>query len=274
MEKEKNEEVDEKSSCISLLMLPEGCIVDILDLTSPRDVCHLSLVSTSLCCVADSDSVWPNFLPSDYRSIIARSSTPIPEFRSLKDIYVYLSHNHVLIDEGHKSFSLDKWTGKKCYFLGARDLNIVWSNTQEYWEWISPTESRFPEVAQLKFVWWLEIWSTIRAGILSSLICYAVYFVYKLNEDYYSGFDPRDVEVSVGISGVEAKNMQIVCLTMCDSPYNPPSPYLTDDWPDHGPLFELRDDGWFELEIGEIFTENKDDCIELRVQEVKSGRIK
>ncbi|KAM3200856.1 hypothetical protein P3L10_033219 [Capsicum annuum] len=83
-------------------MLPEGCIVDILDLTSLRDVCHLSLVSTSLRCVADSDSVWANFLPSGYRSIIARSSTPIPEFRSLKDIYVYLSHNHVLIDEGHK----------------------------------------------------------------------------------------------------------------------------------------------------------------------------
>ncbi|XP_047257476.1 F-box protein PP2-B11-like [Capsicum annuum] len=134
--------------------------------------------------------------------------------------------------------------------------------------------SRFPKVAQLKFVWWLEIWSTIRAGILSPLICYAIYFFYKLNEDYYSGFDPRDVEVSVGISGVESKNMLIVCLTMCDSPYNPPSPYLTDDWPDDGPLPELRDDGWFKLEIGEIFTENEDDCIELRVQEVKRGRIK
>ncbi|PHT31468.1 hypothetical protein CQW23_27805 [Capsicum baccatum] len=224
MEKEKNEEVDEKSSCISLLMLPEGCIVDILDLTSLRDVCHLSLVSTFLRCVADSDSVWANFLPSDYRSIIARSLTPIPEFRSLKDIYVYLSHNHVLIDEGHKGLSEAtslSYVRKKCMY------RILQRRTYD----LQMTEA--PPSA------------------------YALYFVYKLNEDYYSGFDPRDVEVSVGISSVESKNMQIVCLTMCDSPYNPPSPYLTDDWPDDGPLPELRDDGWFELEIGEILLKMK-----------------
>ncbi|PHT65312.1 hypothetical protein T459_29737 [Capsicum annuum] len=206
--------------------------------------------------------------------ILSTGDISRPDFGALQTWPVLFFGSFYYICFCTTEFLTGQWTGKKCYFLGARDLNIVWSDTPEYWEWISPTESRFPKVALLKVVWWLEIWSTIRAGILSPLICYAVYFVYKLNKDYYSGFDPRDVEVSVGISGVESKNMQIVCLTICDSPYNPPSPYLTDDWPDDGPLPKLRDDGWFELEIGEFLTENKDDCIELRVQEVKRGLIK
>ncbi|KAK4359905.1 hypothetical protein RND71_022134 [Anisodus tanguticus] len=99
MEKEKGEE-DEGSTC--LWMLPEGCIVEILALTSLPDVCRLSLVSSSLRSAANSDFVWAKFLLSDYRSIIAGSTTPIPDFRSLKDLYVYLSHHPLLIDEGRK----------------------------------------------------------------------------------------------------------------------------------------------------------------------------
>lgn len=105
-------------------------------------------------------------------------------------------------------------------------------------------------MAQLKLVCWLEIWSTIEAGILSPLICYAVYFIYKLDEDYYCGLDSQNVEVSVGFSVFESKNMHIVCLhtsphditkTIYDSPYNPSSPYLTDDCLDDEPLPQLRD---------------------------------
>ncbi|MCD7457431.1 hypothetical protein HAX54_035079 [Datura stramonium] len=288
MEKQKGEEDDERSTCICLLTLPEGCIADILALTSPPDVCRFSLVSTSLRSTADSDSVWEKFLPSDYRSIIARSSTPIPDFRSLKDLYVYLSHHPILIDEGRKCFSLEKWTGKKCYFLGARDLNITYGDSPEHWGWTSLPESRFPEVAQLEFIRWLEIWGTIRAGTLSPQTSYTAYFVYKFEDDY--GFDIRHMEVSVGISGVESENVRIAFLhpnpqyvpeDLYDSPYTPPSPFdgyvrMEDvDWPeetdsDDKPLPQLRDDGWFELELGEFFTGNEDDCIELRMQDVKT----
>ncbi|XP_049380847.1 putative F-box protein PP2-B12, partial [Solanum stenotomum] len=245
--------------CLS--MLPEGCIAEILAFTSPPDVCRFSLVSTSLHSAADSDSVWAKFLPSDYPSIIAKSETPIPDFRSLKDVYVYLADHPLLIDEGRKTFSLDKWTGKKCYFLGARDLNITWGDTPEYWEWTSVPESRFPEVAQLKLVWWLQIWGTIRAGILSPLTSYTAYFVYKLEDDSY-GFDARNVEVSVGISGVESTNVRIAFL----NPDHPSNMEL-----DHKPVPKLRDDGWFELELGIFLTESEDDCIELRMEDVKTG---
>ncbi|XP_006361503.1 putative F-box protein PP2-B12, partial [Solanum tuberosum] len=274
---------------------------------SPPDVCRFSLISTSLRSAADSDSVWAKFLPSDYPSIIAKSPTSIPDFRSLKDAYVYLADHPLLIDEGRKIFSLDKWTGKKCYFLGARDLNIVWSDTPDAWEWTCVPESRFPEVAQLKFVRWLQIWGTIRAGILSPLTSYTAYFVYKLEDDSY-GFDTRHMEVSVGISGVESANVRIaflhlnpkyISVRMYTSPYTPPSPYteycwVGPGWPgidydppedvdwDHHPsnlkldkpVPKLRDDGWFELELGNCFTENEDDCIELRMEDVKTGCTK
>ncbi|XP_060182817.1 F-box protein PP2-B15-like [Lycium barbarum] len=32
---------------------------------------------------------------------------------------------------------------------------------------------------------------------------------------------------------------------------------------------KLRDDGWFELELGEFLCEKEDDCIEMRMQEVQ-----
>uniref|UniRef100_A0A1S3XFL1 F-box protein PP2-B12 n=1 Tax=Nicotiana tabacum TaxID=4097 RepID=A0A1S3XFL1_TOBAC len=100
MENENGEEDERSTTC--LWMLPEGCIAEILALTSPIDVCRLSLVSASVRSAADSDSVWAKFLPSDYRSIISQSLTPIPDFRSNKDLYVYLCHHPVLIDEGRK----------------------------------------------------------------------------------------------------------------------------------------------------------------------------
>ncbi|KAH0745522.1 hypothetical protein KY285_007179 [Solanum tuberosum] len=307
MEKEQSEENESNNTRTCLSMLPEGCIAEIFAFTSPPDVCRFSLISTSLHSAADSDSVWAKFLPSDYPSIIAKSPTPIPDFRSLKDVYVYLSDHPILIDEGRKIFSLNKWTGKKCYFLGARDLNIVWSDTPDAWEWTCVPESRFPEVAQLKFVRWLQIWGTIRAGILSPLTSYTAYFVYKLGDDSY-GFDTRHMEVSVGISGVESANVRIAFLhlnpqfipvDMYTSPYTPPSPYIgycwmgpgwpgidydppeDVDWDHHPsnlkldkPVPKLRDDGWFELELGNFLTENEDDCIELRMEDVKTGCTK
>ncbi|XP_049370809.1 putative F-box protein PP2-B12, partial [Solanum verrucosum] len=265
MEKEQSEENESNNTRPCLSMLPEGCIAEIFAFTSPPDVCRFSLISTSLHSAADSDSVWAKFLPSDYPSIIAKSPTPIPNFRSLKDVYVYLSDHPILIDEGRKTFSLDKWTGKKCYFLGARDLNITWGDTPEYWEWTCVPESRFPEVAQLKFVRWLQIWGTIRAGILSPLTSYTAYFVYKLGDDSY-GFDTRHMEVSVGISGVESANGRIAFLHL--NPQHPSNLKLDK------PVPKLRDDGWFELELGNFFTENEDDCIELRIEDVKTGCTK
>ncbi|XP_055819229.1 F-box protein At2g02240-like [Solanum dulcamara] len=100
-----------------------------------------------------------NFCPPIISQIISASLSPAPDFPSKKNLYVYLCHHPLLIDAGRKSFSLEKSTGKKCYFLDGRDLNIPLVNIPEYWEWTSLPESRFPEVAKLKHVWSLDIWA-------------------------------------------------------------------------------------------------------------------
>ena len=84
--------------------LPEGCIVDVLARTSPRDACRVSAVASAFLSAAESDALWESFLPSDYREIIARSSEPFPwhHFSSKKELFFTLSDSHLLIDGGKK----------------------------------------------------------------------------------------------------------------------------------------------------------------------------
>nr|XP_016468908.1 PREDICTED: F-box protein PP2-B10-like isoform X1 [Nicotiana tabacum] len=287
-----NGEYENERITTCLWMLPEDCIAKILAFTSPLDVCRFSLVSKPVRPAAESDSVWEKFLPSDYESIVAGSMSPIPDFHSKKDLYVHLCHHPLLIDAGRKSFSLEKWTGKKCYFLGARDLNIAWGDTPDYWKWTSLQESRFPEVAELILVWWLEIWGTIRAGILSPQTSYVAYLVYKLEDEF--GFHYRPSEISVGVSGVEfdkrfaflvpdgrpqRRNRYVESDDDYEEPvYTPPSDVVRCLPEDASTPLQsdiqrpkLRDDGWFEIQLGEFFTENEDDCILMSMKEVNDS---
>lgn len=38
---------------------------------------------------------------------------------------------------------MEKKSGKKCWMLSARKLEIVWVDSPEYWLWISIPDSRF-----------------------------------------------------------------------------------------------------------------------------------
>ena len=85
--------------------LPEGCIAYTLSLTSPRDACRLSSVSSTFCSAAQSDDVWESFLPPDYRDILSRSEQGIqllPLYTSKKQLYLHLCDNPILIDNGTK----------------------------------------------------------------------------------------------------------------------------------------------------------------------------
>lgn len=78
--------------------LPEGCIANILSFTSPRDVCRLSLLSSTFRSAAQSDAVWNKFLPSDFHTILSQSSSlSLP---SKKDLFLYLCQKPLLIDDG------------------------------------------------------------------------------------------------------------------------------------------------------------------------------
>ncbi|KAK0608012.1 hypothetical protein LWI29_024098 [Acer saccharum] len=227
------------------VILPEECISHIISNTSPRDACRSSMVSPHFKSAADSDYVWESFLPTDYQQIISNLVSPSSSLSSLskKDLYLHLCHNPILINNGTMSFSLEKESGKKCYMVGARGLTVVWGETPAYWIWPSLPESRFSEVCELNYVWWLNVKGTIDTKILSPNTTYAVYFVFSSAKSNH-GLQTRPIELSVHFEGSEGPQRRRVFL-------NPPEdmPRLTPD----------RGDGWSEIDMGGFFNENGDD---------------
>ncbi|KAH0722698.1 hypothetical protein KY290_005349 [Solanum tuberosum] len=223
-------------------------------------------VSKSLQSAAESDSVWERFLPSDYQSIISASLTPVPDFVSKKDLYVYLCRHPLLIDSGHK-------------------VEEILVDIPQYWEWTSLPESRFPEVAKLKRIWSVDIGGTIRARVLSPRKSYAAYLVYNLvpegEESIYNL--PCDLQDEL------KKVYEVLSNLPSDAEDDDPGirddiylalQYLPENVSNRLQLImrrpKLRDDGWFEIELGEFYTENEDDRIEMNLKEcasLKTGLI-
>lgn len=281
-------------NAIDFHVLPEGCIANILSLTSPWDACRLSAVSSAFRSAAESDAIWERFLPSDYQSIISRSlDSPSIVCSSKKDLYFRLCDSPILIDGGNKSFSLEKRSGKKCYVLAARELSIVWADTPRYWRWISLPDSRFFEVAELIGVCWLEIRGKINTRTLSPKTKYAAYLLFKSASGSY-GFEYHPVEVSVGIAGGESGESRVVYLDADQNQrhrfqimprraglfnrtlrhiYRVRAAVAREEGNEHYPI--QRKDGWMEIELGEFFYEGGESGeLEMNVMEVKGGHWK
>ncbi|XP_065880487.1 F-box protein At2g02240-like isoform X1 [Euphorbia lathyris] len=129
----------------NILDLPEDIVANIFSSTSPRDSCRLSTVSSKFRDLLQSDVVWSRFLPSEFQSIISKTSDSLLLNRcsSKKQLYLSLCDNPIIIEDGRKSFALEKVSGKKSYMISARDLKIAWGDTPAYWRWISSADSRF-----------------------------------------------------------------------------------------------------------------------------------
>ncbi|CDP04245.1 unnamed protein product [Coffea canephora] len=271
--------------------LPEGCIAYTLSLTSPRDACRLSSVSSTFCSAAQSDDVWESFLPPDYRDILSRSEQGIqllPLYTSKKQLYLHLCDNPILIDNGTKSFSLEKSSGKKCYMLAARDLTIVWGDTPCYWQWIPLPMSRFTEVAELVSVCWLEIRGKIKTSLLSPDTTYASYLVFIWNDAF--GFDHVPAEGEVGMSGEEGQKKAVHLDPETHRQQGMPRRQrgrfghrqtATMRWREVRPAdrdaqtSKQRSDGWMEVKLGEIFIKGGEDVdMEMALTEVKGGNWK
>ncbi|KAK4855463.1 hypothetical protein QYF36_007673 [Acer negundo] len=235
------------------VVLPEECISRIISFTSPRDACRSSVVSPAFKSAADSDAVWETFLPSDYQQIISSSSSTTTTLVSLpkKDLYFYLCDSHLLVNNGTLSFSLNKENGKKCYMVGARRLSITWGDEPRYWTWTDQRllpESRFAQVAELKYVWWFDVKGRLETKVLSSKTNYVAYLVFKF-ANYRHGFEDRPIELSVYREGRESETRRTKKVVL-DPPRNSlPRPY------------QLRGDGWMEIEMGEFFNEHEADGV-------------
>lgn len=261
---------------MNLETLPQDCIAQILSCTSPRDACRLSLVSTFVRDAAELEVVWEKFLPSDYWNIVVRSISPVI-FKSRKELFLKLS-GPLLIDDGKKLFSIDKSRNKICYMLGARELSITWASNPLYWSWKPFLASRFPEVAELIMVTWLDIQGKINTKILSPNTTYAAYLVIKLAHRAY-GLDTLPSEVVVEADG-HFKYRGSTSLKLCqgttcvqsqeiDAQGVPRDSNLGEER-----VLHERKDGWLEIELGEFYNGGSEKEVKMSLREVKGNHLK
>uniref|UniRef100_A0A1J3FMZ8 F-box protein PP2-B11 n=1 Tax=Noccaea caerulescens TaxID=107243 RepID=A0A1J3FMZ8_NOCCA len=236
--------------------LPEDCIAKILSLTTPPDVCRSSCVSRLFRSAAESDDVWNQFLPCEFPAGFAAP----PGLPTRKHLFFSLVHNPLLLNDPQMSFWLERRSGNKCYMMGARALNITWGHDQRYWQWISLPNTRFPEVAELNMVWWLEITGKINITLLSDDTLYAAYLVYKWNHGPYGFRQP--VEASLVLSGTEPDHVQPSMVSLMQNPGSEQVQVHS---------AELRSDGWYEVELGQFFKRRGDMMgqIEMSLKETK-----
>ncbi|XP_073290738.1 F-box protein PP2-B15-like [Primulina huaijiensis] len=239
--------------------LPEECMAHILSFTSPRDVCRSSTVSLFFQEVADSDQTWQKFLPSDYVEIVSRSVQEM-KFSSMKDLFLKLSSTPLLIDGGLKTFSVDKYTNKKCYMLSTKELSITWANNNLNWCRKPLLQSRFPESVELIMVSWLEIHGKIGTRMLSSNTIYGAYLVFQLADRAF-GLGTLPSEVIVEVGGYKTQG----------------SVYLKLGNEDQRELC-VRADGWLEVELGEFYNDgNIGGCkneVKMWLREIKGEHLK
>ncbi|KAM7469911.1 hypothetical protein LguiA_008094 [Lonicera macranthoides] len=264
---------------LELNMLPEDCVSTILSLTSPLDACRSVLASSSLRFAAESDVVWEKFLPLDYQNILARSVTPL-NFSSKKELFFALCHP-ILLDGGNKSFAIEKSCGRISYLLSARELSISQSNEPMHWTWKSTPQSRFSEVAELKTISRLEIQAKINTQILSPNTKYGAYLIIKISDRAF-GLNSIPSEISVETSDRicyntaylrDQRNYEKQQMAMLF--YNNRMQILKERVSEgDGRVPEEREDGWMEIELGEFFSNERDEEVKMRLMEVKGLQLK
>ncbi|XP_074577717.1 putative F-box protein PP2-B12 [Curcuma longa] len=232
------------STC-GLSKLPEECVSYMLSFTSPCDICRLSLVSKSFLAAAQTDLLWESFLPSDVAEILSRAAHPV-DYSSKKELYFRLCQP-LLVDDGKLSFQLEKSTGNKMYMLSPETMHITWITHPQYWRWSSLPRSRFSKQAELVSVCWLEITSSIDSRLLSQKTMYTAYMIYKLNPDSY-GLDSNSQKASIKL-GAHSQEQRVSLIPDDEE----------DDEDEVEKQIQLREDGWLEMVLGEIYNDQGDE---------------
>ncbi|MBA0801158.1 hypothetical protein Gohar_011539, partial [Gossypium harknessii] len=131
-------------------------------------------------------------------------------FRWERRMYISIS---VFIPFSFKmSFQLEKKSGTKCYMMGARALSIIPEGTPAHWIWTSLQESRFPEVANINLVWWIEVKGKIETTNLSPNTNYIIYLVFKLRDRHTIEFKHRTVGLHVNDDRVASWELRRVLI--------------------------------------------------------------
>ncbi|KAI4369378.1 hypothetical protein MLD38_017821 [Melastoma candidum] len=252
--------------------LPVDCLSEILSLTSPREVCRLSTVSSSFRSAAESDAVWRKFLPYAADDLVRRLADALAFPSSNKEVFVRLCRRPLIFDTGRKSFGLERSTGSIVYMLSARELSITWGDDPMYWSWKSVPESRFAEAVELRFISWLEIEARVSTESLSPHTLYRAYLVLSITKRAH-GLDSVPAITWVEVAGTRVSRGKALIQNGCGSEGRGGG--------DEGGGWSVpvgRDgDGWKEIELGEFVTgAGGGDGVEVRagLKEVEGCQVK
>uniref|UniRef100_A0ACD5YW38 Uncharacterized protein n=1 Tax=Avena sativa TaxID=4498 RepID=A0ACD5YW38_AVESA len=295
------------AAAAAIYRLPEECVAHAIAMTTPGDACSSSAVSPAFRAAADSDAVWDRFLPRDHAAVLARADDDdedsVRECSSKKDLFTRLCSRPVLLDGATMSFGLDRRSGAKCWMLSARALSIVWGDDPLCWTWTTADlpGSRFPEVAELVDVCWLEITGKLQLSLLSPRTTYAAYLVFSIADDSYGlecniGILPPKATVTVALSGntkpTSTSTEHTICLQHMQGEeetavHRRRQEYVR-PWKDYRRKVtrveadmdvrcpRRRGDGWTEVELGEfaVAGEEEEGVVEVGLKEVECRRWK
>ncbi|KAG9439194.1 hypothetical protein H6P81_019359 [Aristolochia fimbriata] len=268
----------EEERVVDFSDLPENCISHALSFTTPLDASRAAVVSSVFRTASESDSLWQKFLPPDYMEIISTSASPM-EFSSNKDLYLRLCDS-ILVDGGKMGFSLQKSSGKKCYTLSPRELQIIWVDAPRCWRWIPTRTSRFGEAVELLGVSWLEIHGKINARILSPKTDYVACLLLK-TVDGATGLDYPPAELFVKAGGRAHKKNGYLYVDGDRLPVLNPEilTALRIKMEARRPIDiprvpHSRDDGWMEIELGRFFNDGEGGDVEMSIMEIKGRNLK
>ncbi|KAI7729381.1 hypothetical protein M8C21_018642 [Ambrosia artemisiifolia] len=147
----------EHSSNLNLGDIPENCIAQILSYLNPPDICKLARTNRTFRAASSADFIWVSKLPSNYHYLVGKLLVDDDRKRLCeKEMFAKLSR-HVCFDGGNKEFWVEKMTGGVCVSVSSKSLMITGIDDRRYWNHIPSDESRFPTVAYLKQIWWVEV---------------------------------------------------------------------------------------------------------------------
>ncbi|KAJ4775579.1 F-box family protein [Rhynchospora pubera] len=157
--------------------------------------------------------------------------------------------------------------------ISARALSIIWGDHDRYWQWIAQPESRFSECAELIEVCWLAISKTIDSNVLTAHTAYAAYLVFKLEPNAHGLSNPVQT-AKITVDG-DTVSEHFVCLDVREG--EPPYPWWGYDIEeiDDVILPSERQDGWWEVQLGEFYSgDGIDGEVGMSFAEIRGGHWK
>ncbi|KZV46308.1 hypothetical protein F511_19794 [Dorcoceras hygrometricum] len=134
-------------------------------------------------------------------------------------------------------FYVDQRSGKNCYLVGARELQISSVEDSQSWKWTTQPDSsseRLLEVGELQAVLWLDIRCKIPSQILPQRKTYAAHLLFNLAKNC-KGLESAKAVVRF-INDEPEKDAEKRARVVHFEPSE-----------------NLRDDGWMELELGSFY---------------------